>query len=93
VLTRGGLNSAALTALSDAASDLHLPPGMPSVEQQLDELFGFVEKARLAPAATLRTGLDDNETRELLRTSSVADAVRLTRKGMDSRFNLSVLAA
>lgn len=91
--TLAGTKNAALTALQDGATGFQLPPNMPSVEQQLDDLFGFIERARVDPAATLRTGLDDNETRELLATCSVADAVRLTRKGMDSQLNLSILAA
>jgi len=43
----------------------------------LDALFSVVKIARDRPAGVLRTGLNNDDTRELLKTSSVANAVRL----------------
>lgn len=83
----------ALAALLESAGRFGLPTCLPSVERQFDDLFAFVEQARMDPSGTLRTGLSGDETRELLRTCSIGDAVRLTRRGMEARLSLSTLAA
>lgn len=51
----------------------------------LDALFALVEQARANLPDTLKTGLTDPETRELLMTRDVARAVQLVPKGLESR--------
>jgi hypothetical protein len=56
-------------------------------------MFALVKQARGDMAGTLRTGLDEPETRELLTTRDVARAVQLVRKGLESQVGLEALPA
>ena len=53
----------------------------------------LVERARPTLAATLNTGLDEQETRELLETSDMSRAVQLVRRGLDATIGLVSLAS
>lgn len=70
-----------------------LPSTYRSPQSLLQALFIFVQEARAQPAATLRTGLTDEETRDLLGTRDVTQVVRLVRKGLTQTNNLPQLAA
>jgi len=59
----------------------------------LDALFSFVQNARADLSGTLNTGLSDEETRELLQTQNVNNAVRLVRTGLEKIYNLPSLTA
>ena len=64
-----------------------------STAPALDALFKFVKAARKNPSATLRTGLSDSETRELLKTQDIATADRLVRQGVTEKLRLDLLPA
>jgi hypothetical protein len=70
-----------------------LPPGIRSTQDALDALYARLDAGRASPAATLNTGLDDAETRELLTTRDMRQAVRLVRKGLAARFLFESLSA
>jgi hypothetical protein len=71
-----------LADLLETCRQGRLPALLAGVENSLDALFGFVLQARGNLAATLNTGLSQIETRELLATVNVANAVHLVRKGL-----------
>lgn len=71
-----------LAKLLDIASGFQMPQEARSTDALLTALFGFITKARANPAAVLKTGLSDDETRELLKTRTIATAVNLVRKGL-----------
>lgn len=72
------------TLLGTIAGGLAMPAGARSTDALLDSLFDFIKKARANPAAVLRTGLNDDDTRELLKTRNIATAVSLVRKGLEA---------
>jgi hypothetical protein len=72
----------ALAPLLESSKNFSLPQGFLCTEEALKKLFALVMKARSDLSGTLNTGLDDRETRELLTTRDVANAVRLVRKGL-----------
>jgi hypothetical protein len=72
---------------------LALPDEARSTEALLDALFALVQAARGNLSGTLRTGLTDDETRELLRTRDIATAVRLVRTGLTNSRKLPLLPA
>jgi len=72
----------ALVRLLESADRFGLPTDCRSTEATLDELFPLLEEARKSPSAVLGTGLTDDETRELLETRSVANAVHLVHRGL-----------
>jgi SLOG cluster2 len=74
----------ALMTLLDSARQFAAPPDLGGMENSFDELFAFVKQVREQPSRTLRTGLTDDQTRELLKTGNIANAVRLTRIGLDN---------
>jgi hypothetical protein len=82
-----------LARLLSASCQFKLPPAMPSAQEMFEALRSFVAQARVRPAETLRTGLSDQETRELLETRDVASAVRLVRTGLINQGKLQVLPA
>jgi len=82
----------ALKRLNELSAHFALPPGGRGSAQGLDEMFQFIEQARSNLAATLNTGLDDTETRELLKTPDMSRAVQLVRKGLEDRFGLKTVA-
>ena len=79
--------------LQQLAGKFVLPPGVRATGEALDALFALVKQARGDMAGTLRTGLDEAETRELLTTRDVARAVQLVRKGLESQVGLQALPA
>ncbi len=70
-----------------------LPAMLAGVENSLNSLFGFVQQARGNLAATLHTGLNETDTRELLATQNVANAVHLVRTGLANTNKLPLLPA
>jgi len=84
--------SPALKRLTELSAALALPTGARSSAKALDDLFQLIERARSNLAATLNTGLDDAETRELLTTRDMNRAVQLVRKGLDARIGLTTVA-
>lgn len=70
-----------------------IPGQLRAPEQLFDALTAFVLQARADLPATLKTGLSDAETRELLRTRNVANAVRLVRTGLINQKKLPTLPA
>lgn len=73
--------------LAEAATSLRLPADLPSPTAARDQLWAWIEAAR-RDLGSLNTGLDDAETRTLLRTRDVTTAVRLVRAGLDRRRDL-----
>jgi hypothetical protein len=70
-----------------------LPAQLAGIEKSLDALFELVRQARGKLAATLHTGLSEPETRELLATVNVANAVHLVRTGLANTDKLPKLTA
>ena len=85
--------NAALAKLLESAQQFTLPPGYSSTEGLLDALFALMLQARSNLSGTLNTGLSDQETRELLTTRNVADAVHLVRTGLINQNKLPILPA
>jgi SLOG cluster2 len=85
----------ALVKLLDSANQFRAPPPLTlaSLQNSLDALFNFVLNARADLSGTLRTGLSEQEDRELLRTSNVSNAVHLVRSGLVSTKKLPTLPA
>jgi SLOG cluster2 len=83
----------ALVTLQESARQFAAPTNLGGLENSLDTLFAFVLEARADLSATLRTGLSDQETRELLKTSNIANAVHLVRSGLVTSKKLPVLPA
>jgi len=79
--------------LAKACEKCVMPLGIRTTAAGLDALFQLVLQARLNLSDTLKTGLDDLESQELLTTSDITRAVQLVRKGLDSRFGLTPLPA
>jgi len=84
--------TAELAELLESSRQFRRPPRFRSTEALFAALFRFVRAARKNPAATLNTGLSDKETRDLLSTQNIPDAVRLVRKGLLNNALLSPLA-
>lgn len=85
--------SAGFSDLLKSCDQFRLPPPLPTIPAALDALWRFLEAARAQPAATLRTSLNDDETRELLTTRDMNTAVRLVRAGLANQHQLRDLAA
>jgi hypothetical protein len=85
--------NADLVKLLDSVQSFTPPANFRSTETLLDALFVLVKTARADLPGTLNTGLDDQDTRELLKTRDVANAVRLVRTGLVNRGILRHLAA
>jgi hypothetical protein len=85
--------NARLVELLESSEELAHPPDFRSTSELLDALFAFVQKARANLSGTLQTGLSDQDTRELLKTRDVANAVRLVRAGLANNRKLPVLPA
>lgn len=83
----------ALAHLLASSKQFSLPPGCSSTKQLFDALFAVVLQARTNPSNILHTGLSDAETRELLMTRNIAQAVNLVRKGLISQNKLPNLPA
>lgn len=83
----------ALVQLLESARQFAAPPGLDGMENSLDVLFEFVLRARADLSGTLRTALSDGQTRELLKTSNIANAVHLVRSGLIADKNLPSLPA
>jgi hypothetical protein len=79
--------------LQKLAGELALPAGIRATGAALDALFALVKQARGDMAGTLRTGLTQLETRELLTTRDVARVVQLVRKGLENQVGLQALPA
>jgi SLOG cluster2 len=82
-----------LAALLDSTRQFAAPAKLANLENSLDALFAFVLQARANLAETLKTGLSDQETRELLKTSNIANAVHLVRAGLVNSKKLPALPA
>lgn len=72
----------ALAKLLEIAAGFAKPAGARTTQEMLGALSGFLRAAHGKPSDVLRTGLDDDDTRELLKTRSVATAVSLVRRGL-----------
>ena len=83
----------ALVTLLESARQFAAPPGFAGMENSLDALFEFVLRARADLSGTLKTALTDEQTRELLQTSNIANAVHLVRTGLVTSKNLPALPA
>jgi hypothetical protein len=68
-------------------------PSVATTEATLASLGQYCRKAGADLAGTLNTGLDQQETRELLATCEIERAVQLVLKGLNKRMNLSTLPA
>jgi hypothetical protein len=77
-----------LSRLEELTRRFAMPPGTRTGAQLLDDLFQRIEQARANLRATLNTGLDEVETRELLTTRDMGRAVQLVRKGLAVRLGL-----
>ena len=53
----------------------------------LEDLSGWLARARADLGGALNTGLDDRENRELLQTMDMKRAVHLVLKGLRARFS------
>ena len=82
-----------LAKLLELSRSFRVPSSIGDNPLGFDALWQFVEKARLAPAAALATGLSDEETRELMTTRNMNKAVKLVRAGLTTIRNLSRLAS
>jgi SLOG cluster2 len=82
-----------LVKLLDSAHQFSAPTNLSNMENTLDALFEFVLKARADLSGTLQTGLSDQETRDLLTTSNISNAVHLVRTGLITMKKLPPLAA
>jgi hypothetical protein len=85
--------NAKLGRLLQACQKYTLPSGVRTTSVALDNLFEYVLKAKSNLSKILNTGLDEQETRELLTTRDISKAVQLVRKGLDSQFGLKPLPA
>jgi hypothetical protein len=85
--------NADLVKLLDSVRSFTPPANFSSTETLLAALFDLVKAARADLPGTLNTGLSDQDTRELLKTQDVANAVRLVRTGLVNRGILRHLAA
>lgn len=70
-----------LTELNASAEQLGLPHKCRPTKDILEELSGWIEKARAKPEVTLNTELSKDQTRELLKTRSIDSAVYLVFSG------------
>lgn len=61
-----------------------VPANVRSTESAFDVLNGFIRRAKSDLSGTLNTGLNDEETRELLLTRDMHRAVRLVLQGLES---------
>lgn len=74
--------SADLGQLQRLSRRFRRPAGIRSMDELLEAVRDFVDKARHNPAEALKTGLDDPETRLLMQTHDIATVVRLVIKGL-----------
>jgi hypothetical protein len=82
-----------LTRLLDLSVKLRTPNGLRTTEALLDALFKFILSARANLSATLNTGLDETENRELLCSRDMARVVQLVQKGLTAKTGLMSLPA
>lgn len=69
-----------------------LPPLVRSTEAALDALYGLLDAGRASVSAALDTGLNETETRELLRTRDMRRTVQLVHKGLAAKFPFESLS-
>jgi hypothetical protein len=72
----------AFAKLLELSAQFGMPAGVPGAQELFDRLFGRLLAARANLAATLKTGLDEAATRELLQTRDMRRAVQLVRQGL-----------
>jgi hypothetical protein len=77
--------SASLANLLDGSAGFRLPSNLALTAPMLDSLFEFVKQGRGNLSGILNTGLNEDDTRELLETRDVANAVRLVRAGLQNK--------
>lgn len=82
-----------LPELLESSQLFRSPAHFRSTEPALNAVFDFVQAARKDLSGTLRTGLNDSDTRELLLTRDIATADRLVRKGLQNKLGLELLPA
>lgn len=70
----------------------NLPLGIRTTQPALDALYSRIETGRASLTATLGTGLDATETREMLTTRDMKRAVQLVYKGLAAKFAFEKLA-
>jgi SLOG cluster2 len=82
-----------LDALCAASEAFRFPDRALRPSAAFDLLQQRVANARTGLASVLNTGLDDNDTRELLQTRNTARAVELVRKGLGARHKWEIVPA
>ena len=82
-----------VTKLIALAGQFAKPAEVRATPAALDALFTLIQQGRGNVATALRTGLDEQETQELLITRDIARAVRLVRKGLENQVGLQALPA
>jgi hypothetical protein len=70
-----------------------LPPGVRPTQMALDALYTRLDAGRASLSATLNSGLDEAQTRDLLTTRDMRQAIRLVLKGLAARFAFESLPA
>jgi len=68
--------------LNALAMERGLPLGVLGTSELLERLHGFIAQAREDLVGTLRTGLSDTETRELMTSSDMDRVVQLVKQGL-----------
>jgi hypothetical protein len=79
--------------LERLSAQFSLPSGVLTTSDALNSLTQYFPIVQADLAGTLRTGLDQQETRELLSTQDTERAVALVYKGLKIRMNLPTLPA
>jgi hypothetical protein len=82
-----------LAKLLEISRGFAMPPNFRTAGDSLAALVAFLKRARANPSGVLNTGLDNEETRELLTTRNVAVAVKLVRQGLVKMEKLPRLSA
>ncbi len=86
-------NTPSVAKLEALCAEMVLPAGVRSTSFGLDAVFGMIEQARVSLSTCLNTGLDEVETRELLKTGNLGRAIQLVRKGLGQKMKLHSLPA
>jgi acyl-CoA synthetase (AMP-forming)/AMP-acid ligase II len=81
----------AYAALLESLKEFRLPEKARDPRIAFDQLWQKLLAARSAPATTLNTGLNDDETRELMATLDPQNAVRLVLQGFTQKRGLQAL--
>jgi hypothetical protein len=80
-----------LAKLETLSAQLPMPSGTRAPVQGFDALWAQIQQGRENLGNTLRTGLGEDENRELLLSRDVAQVVKLVRKGLEKQLGLQTL--